>query len=139
MPDQEVKAFEPAFQSGFDFFVDPLLHRRTDEGRDEFRFEITEKHMNGGGGLHGGMMMNLMQAVLAKSVDQALNGAPHTLASIACDFVSAGRDGDVVEGQATITRKTGSIVFATGSIFVDDRTVMTANSVWTIEREGVAK
>ena len=52
-----------------------------------------------------------------------------TSISFNCDFVSSGKEGELIECTPTITRKTGSMVFLTGTLTSSGEALMTFSSV----------
>jgi uncharacterized protein (TIGR00369 family) len=115
--------------TGFNGHVGPVW-QSTD--KSEFLFDIRAEHLNGGGALHGGMMMALADIVMGRTVRDALDDARALTISLNCDFIGPSKLGERVRGVATITRKTRSIVFINCELTVADRTIMTATGIWKI-------
>lgn len=130
--------YEPVFNEGFNAYVGPIWRKPgAGETPDRFLFEVREHHLNGGGFLHGGMLMALADVVLGVTVSRAIGGAPCATVTLNCDFVSAGKRGDRIEGEAHITRRTRSVVFVSGELYTNAagearRTLMTAMGIWKI-------
>jgi uncharacterized protein (TIGR00369 family) len=116
-------------ETGFNKHVGPVW--QSPDG-SEFLFDIRDVHMNGGGALHGGMAMALADIVMGRTVRDALEGARALTISLNCDFVGPAKLGDRIRGTAKITRKTRSIVFISGELTVEGRTIMTATGLWKI-------
>lgn len=114
---------------GFNKYVGPVW--QAPDGAD-FLFDIREEHLNGGGALHGGMMMALADIVMGRTVHDALEGGKALTISLNCDFIGPSKLGERVRGTAAITRKTRSIVFINCELAVGDRTIMTATGIWKI-------
>lgn len=124
--------YEPVFaEAGFNKYVGPV-YRAPDGG--EFRFIVRDVHMNGGGALHGGMMMALADIAMGKTVHSALEaeGQRAMTVSLNCDFIGAVKLGETIATRVAITRRTRSIVFVTAALTVGDRPVMTATGLWKI-------
>jgi uncharacterized protein (TIGR00369 family) len=122
--------YKPVFgETGFNKHVGPVW--QAPDG-SEFLFDIRDVHMNGGGALHGGMAMALADIVMGRTVRDALEGARALTISLNCDFVGPAKLGDRIRGTAKITRKTRSIVFISGELAVEGRTIMTATGLWKI-------
>ncbi len=120
----------PVFnETGFNKYVGPIW--QSPDGA-EFLFDVREMHLNGGGALHGGMAMALADIVLGRTVRIALGDARALTISLNCDFVGPAKLGDRIRGTAKITRKTRSIVFISGELAVEGRTIMTATGLWKI-------
>jgi uncharacterized protein (TIGR00369 family) len=116
-------------ETGFNKHVGPVW--QSPDG-SEFLFDIRDVHMNGGGALHGGMAMAMADIVMGRTVRDALEGARALTISLNCDFVGPAKLGDRIRGTAKITRKTRSIVFISGELTVEGRTIMTATGLWKI-------
>lgn len=112
--------------------IGPMQSRELEPGVWHFRFQVEERHLNGGDVVHGGMMMSFADHVLGKTVWEATGQTPCTTMSMNCDFVAAGKLGDWVEGTAEITRKTRSIIFVQGELTANGKTLMTASGLWKI-------
>ena len=106
---------------------------RADDGSD-FRFTVREVHMNGGGALHGGMMMALADIAMGKTVHAALEGEGQRAMTVSlnCDFIGPVKLGETIVSRVAITRRTRSIVFVTATLAVGERTIMTATGLWKI-------
>jgi|TARA_B110000908_G_scaffold44518_1_gene54206 uncharacterized protein (TIGR00369 family) len=107
--------------------VGPFYYKKND---DELTlgFLAGDQHSNAIGGVHGGVLMFFADYAVVMS---AMKGQKENCATISasCDFVSSAHTGEWVEAEATITRRTGSMVFVSGRIYVGDKTVMTVQSV----------
>ena len=128
--------YAPVFaEAGFNAYVGPVW--RADDGSD-FRFTVRDVHMNGGGALHGGMMMALADIAMGKTVHAALaaDGARAMTVSLNCDFIGAVKLAETIVTRVAITRRTRSIVFVTATLEVEGRTIMTATGLWKILGEG---
>ncbi|MBI1212756.1 MAG: hotdog fold thioesterase [Alphaproteobacteria bacterium] len=128
--------YEPVFaDAGFNKYVGPVW--RAKDGQD-FRFTVRDVHMNGGGALHGGMMMALADIAMGKTVHAALEpeGQRAMTVSLNCDFIGAVKLGETIVTQVQITRRTRSIVFVAATLDVGERRVMTATGLWKILGQG---
>ena len=128
--------YEPVFaDAGFNKYVGPVW--RAPDGSD-FRFTVRDVHMNGGGAIHGGMMMALADITMGKTVHAALapEGQRAMTVSLNCDFIGAVKLGETIVTQVALTRRTRSIVFVTATLNVGARTVMTATGLWKILGSG---
>ena len=128
--------FSPVQTEGFGGFAGPVMGGKDAEG-PLFLFDIAPQHLNGDQRLHGGMMMSLMSIVLGEVAQNTAAakeaGAKARPLSLNCDFVSAGEPGERVEGRATITRATRSVLFMSGTLTVGGRVLMTATGVYAIK------
>ncbi len=110
-------------------YVGPLYVREGEPAR--FGFLAQPRHGNVHEAVHGGMLMTLADQVLGLTVMQAVGlETPVVTVSLHCDFVSAARPGDWIEGEATITRMTRSLIFVRGSLGCGRSVVLSAAGVW---------
>lgn len=115
--------------SGFDDTVGPLYMRRTDSGL-RFAFVAEQKHTNGRGIVHGGMLMTFADQILGITVQQTLGIKDVVTISLNCDFVAAATVGDVIEGEAKVLRVTRTLVFIEGLVCRGETVILNANGIW---------
>ncbi len=109
--------------------VGPLYVHEGDPAR--FGFLAEPRHGNVRETVHGGMLMTLADQVLGLTVMQTVGlETPVVTVSLHCDFVSSVKPGEWIEGEATVTRTTASLVFVRGSLSHDGRVVLSAAGVW---------
>jgi acyl-CoA thioesterase len=119
-------------------FIDHIgpVRIRTAGAEAQLELVIARQHCNPNGGTHGGILLTLLDLVQGLSVKSALtrpnevlSGHPTTV-QINCNFISAGRLGETLQGRAQVERVTRTMSFAAGRLFVDDRLVATATAVF---------
>jgi len=109
--------------------VGPLYVREGEPVR--FGFLAESRHGNVRETVHGGMLMTLADQVLGLTVMQAVGlETPVVTVSLHCDFVSAAKPGDWIEGEATVTQITRTLVFVRGSLSHHGAVVLSAAGVW---------
>lgn len=113
----------------FSEMVGPLFVRETEAGL-RFAFRAAPKHTNIRDVLHGGMLMTFADQVLGLTVQHAIGWAAVATVSLNCDFVAAVRPGELIEGEASITRKTRSLIFVKGTLYRGDAVVMNVSGLW---------
>ncbi len=132
--------FSPHEEPGLVGTIGPVVRRAAlpgDPDGDLFRLILDERHLGPKGSVHGGVLMSLAEIVLGATVAQALDGADSTSVSLNCDFVGPAVHGEIVEGRARITRRTRSIVFVAGDLYVvgsggNNRILMSATGIWKV-------
>jgi acyl-coenzyme A thioesterase PaaI-like protein len=129
-------AGEPIHATGYGGFTGPI-HRQQRPDGVRFAMRIAPHHLNGIDRMHGGMTMSLASLVMGEVARaEAASRSPAARAktlSFNCDFVSAGELGDVVTGEAQVTRATRSVLFLSGTFKVGPRILMTASGIYGIE------
>lgn len=130
--------YEPVFNMGFNAYVGPILCKTGgNETPDQFLFDVRDHHLNGGGYVHGGMLMALADVVLGVTAHHAAGKVPCATVSLNCDFVAVGKSGDRIEGEAHVTRKTRSVLFLSGELYARTdgsapRKLLTATGIWKV-------
>ncbi len=105
----------------------PLFIRLDGSG---FAFHVGTKHCNARDVVHGGMLMTFADQVLGLTVQRAVGSLDVATISLHCDLVSGAVPGELIEGDAFVTRITRSIIFVRGSLRCGERPVMTASGLW---------
>lgn len=116
---------------GFEDQVGPFWYREEPDGSMRCAFRVEKKHVSDSGNVHGGCFMafaDFCLFVIAKPVKQG----PGVTVSMACDFIDAARQGDLVVGTGTVTRAGGSLIFVRGQFTAENRTLFTFSG--TIKR-----
>jgi uncharacterized protein (TIGR00369 family) len=121
---------------GFNRFAGPF-YRLPDEGGAgngvrRFAFVVLEKHMNGAGTVHGGLLMTFADIAMSRTSRLASGAKSCSTVALNCDFVGPGRLGDVVEIRVRVSRQTRTLVFLTAEIFSGERALMNAQGLWRI-------
>lgn len=110
------------------------LWRREIGGKPEFAFVAQNFHANRNGVVHGGMLMTFIDRAFGHATRLA-SGAPRgTTVSLAHQFLTPAKIGDLVQIAPQITKATTRLVFVTGTAFIGDAPVISAQGVWRITR-----
>lgn len=117
----------PRLDGDFGASLGPLYRRRDGGG---FALRVELKHRNVRGVIHGGALMTLADQVLGLTVQQAIDGAPAATVSLNCDLVASAEPGDLIEGEAYVTRVTRSLVFVHGTLRCGEKLILTASGLW---------
>lgn len=105
---------------GHDPFEDhagPFFFRQHEDGSVTCAFEATPTHCNGGGFLHGGLLMTFADFSLFAIGRHVLHGGPSVTVSFAAEFTAAAAAGEFIEARGEVVRNTGSMVFLRGQVF----------------------
>ena len=109
-------------------YVGPFYHRSHSKGYTSV-FVPSAKNCNLNGDVHGGVLMTFADFALCVAATNNYEEESCTSISFNCEFVSAGKEGELIECTPTITRKTGSMVFVTGTLTSSGEALMTFSSV----------
>lgn len=114
----------------FEDYIGPFYFKKMDDGGYRCAFISEEKHLNGGGMLHGGMLMSYADfALFATARDHLDMDGMAVTVSMNSEFISAGPVGQLIEAEGEVTRATRSLLFARGRIFCGDATIMTFSGI----------
>ena len=108
--------------------VGPFFWKELEEGIQHFVLKAEARHCNRHEIVHGGLMMtmiDLAMVVAAKETrDEQLVTVSHN-----SEFVDAGRAGDLIEANGELVRRTGSMAFVRGRVYVGERTLLSSSAV----------
>ncbi|MFZ5757011.1 MAG: PaaI family thioesterase [Pseudomonadota bacterium] len=108
--------------------IGPFFWRQTAPGRVESVFRVQPHHVNTYGAVHGGVLMTFADYTLCLAAIEQ-EGDTVVTVSATCDFVDAGRNGELLTGIGETTRLTGSLAFTRATLYAGERVLMTASGV----------
>ena len=113
---------------GFGRQIGPLYEKQ--EGQDcTLGFRVEEHHTNGMANAHGGMLMSFADMAWGRVISVRRSHFWVTV-RLTCDFLSAARLGDWVEGDAELIAEEDGVYTVRGRIWSGDRTLMTGSGVF---------
>ena len=118
---------EPGFDPAEDH-VGPFYFAKQGD-KLSYAFEAAQSHCNAHGSVHGGILMTFADYCLCMEATDHYASETCITVSFSSAFVSVAEIGALVEGRVDVTKKTGSMVFLTGSLFVSDETILTFTAV----------
>lgn len=99
-------------------------------GKHLSAFLCQERHMNGGGFMHGGMLMSFADYALFVIAHDELSDNHSVTLSCHTDFLAgASPIGEVVYADGEVTKNTRSLVFVRGQVYVGDTVLSTFNGI----------
>jgi acyl-coenzyme A thioesterase PaaI-like protein len=121
--------------SGFINLVGPLWQRMVD-GEPEYALVAEDKHHNRRGLVQGGLLMTFADRACGMTA-RFVSGRP-TMATVQLDvhFVDAGKIGETLMARPRVIRTTRSLVFVSAEVKANDRTIIMANGVFKILKDG---
>lgn len=108
----------------YETLVGPFCFRIADDGRALCAFEPKPHHLNGGGTIHGGLMMGFVDFSLFAIAHAALRGARAVTLTCNSEFISAGNLDGIVSAQGDMLRETRSLIFVRGLVTQSGRTLL---------------
>ena len=121
--------------SGFINLVGPLWQRMVD-GEPEYALITEDKHHNRRGLVQGGLLMTFADRACGMTA-RFVSGRP-TMATVQLDvhFIDAGKIGETLMARPRVIRTTRSLVFVSAEVKANQRTIITANGVFKILKDG---
>ena len=119
-------------RGGFNLHAGPIYRLPADGEVRRFALPVIDKHMNGSGSVHGGLLMTFADISMSQT-SRAVSGATScSTVSLTCDFVGPAKLGDILESRVSVTRQTRTLVFLSTDIVVGSRIVAVATGLWKI-------
>jgi acyl-coenzyme A thioesterase PaaI-like protein len=121
--------------TGFISLVGPLWQRMVD-GDPEYALVAQDKHHNRRGLVQGGLLMTFADRACGMMA-RFISGRP-TMATVQLDvhFVDAGKIGETLMARPRVIRATRSLVFVSTEVNANNRTIIMANGVFKILKDG---
>lgn len=108
------------------------LWRRESDGKSRFAFVAQHFHANRNGVVHGGMLMTFVDRAMGQTARLATGAVKGATISLSHQFLAPVRLGDLVEMTPVVTSATRRSVFLTGTVFVGETPVVSAQGVWRV-------
>jgi acyl-coenzyme A thioesterase PaaI-like protein len=100
----------------FEDLAGPFYWKKGADGRPLCAFRAEQRHMNGGGFMHGGCVMTFADFCLFVIARDAIEGHASVTATFNGEFVGTGRVGELVECTGEVVKAGRSMVFVRGLI-----------------------
>ncbi len=107
-------------RDSFESLSGPFWHKVEADGAIRCAFRVEPRHLNGMKNVHGGCFMTFADYCLFALSSRELAG-PGITVSFACEFLDAGRVGDLIECDGEMTRIGGSLIFLRGVLHTGGR------------------
>ena len=116
------------YDDPFEDHVGPLGYKVVD-GTITFAFLADARHRNTAGTVHGGMLMTFADFALCLTATWEQPGEKCVTVSCNSEFVAPGRPGDLIEASGEVVRRTKSLTFVRGQVYVDDRILLNYSAI----------
>ncbi|MEJ1969271.1 MAG: PaaI family thioesterase [Rhizomicrobium sp.] len=117
---------------GFNRHAGPIWRLAADGEMRRFALPVHDKHMNGSGSVHGGLLMTFADIAMSQTSRAASGAKSCSTVALTCDFVGPAKLGEILECRVRVTRKTRTMVFLSADIAVGARPVAVATGLWKI-------
>jgi acyl-coenzyme A thioesterase 13 len=109
----------------YETLIGPFFFKIEADGAAVCAFEPRQTHTNGGGALHGGLLMSFADFSLFSFAYSALaRGVSAVTLTCNCEFLSAGNCDGLVEARGELLRETKSLLFVRGVMTQQARPVL---------------
>jgi acyl-coenzyme A thioesterase PaaI-like protein len=117
-------------QDKFETGSGPFYARKDENGRTICRFIAEERHMNGGGFMHGGCFLTFADFACFAIAEGVING-PTVTVNLSGDFLSSAQLGDMIEATGEVTRAGGRLIYVRGLVTANGKPALSFTSVIT--------
>ena len=107
----EQSGFDPAEDHIGPFFYEP----KSSPEFGRYGFQLEAKHCNTMGSVHGGVLMTFADFALCMAATEHYEEETCVTVSFSCEFLRGAEVGEVITSRPVINRRTGSLVFLSGT------------------------
>lgn len=97
----------------------PFYEKQLDDGTAVVAFRAEERHMNGGGFMHGGCLMTFADGALFSIARNEITGYNAVTLHLTGDFLAQVQVGQLVEARGEVVRGGGKTIFVAGIVTAD--------------------
>ncbi|GGD91769.1 thioesterase [Tsuneonella deserti] len=113
----------------FETRAGPFYFRTDENGESVCAFRAEQKHMNGGGFMHGGCLMTFADFALFSIAHNELKENFAVTLSMTSEFLDPARVGQWIEARGEVTRAGGKTIFVRGTVTADAKPVFTFTGI----------
>jgi acyl-coenzyme A thioesterase PaaI-like protein len=113
----------------FEGMTGPFYWRKQPDGSLCAALRAEQKHMNGGGFMHGGCLLTFADFVLFMLARKDLGPHFGVTATLNGEFIGSVYVGDLLEGTGEVVKAGGSLIFLRGMLRVAERPVLAFSGV----------
>jgi uncharacterized protein (TIGR00369 family) len=108
--------------------IGPFYFKKADD-RWRFAFVAETKHCNAFNMIHGGVLMTFADFCLCIEATNHYIEETCVTVSFNCEFVAAGKKGDLIESTTELVRKTRTMAFVRGTVSSADQALLSYSAV----------
>lgn len=113
----------------FETLAGPFYFQNQPDGRVICAMQVEEKHLNGGGAMHGGAIMTFGDFCLFALSRKERDHAFSVTVSFSGEFLGPANAGEILLCEGEVVRAGGSLVFVRGLMRVGERPVFNFSGV----------
>lgn len=99
----------------------PFYEKIEDDGTVVVAFRAEQRHMNGGGFMHGGCLLTFADGALFSIARNELKDSRAVTLHLAGDFLEPVHVGQLVEARGEVVRGGGKTIFVAGKVTADGK------------------
>ncbi|WP_319530225.1 PaaI family thioesterase [uncultured Cohaesibacter sp.] len=124
---------------GFMETIGPVLRQKRENGSNRYGLRVDSRHLNTLGVVHGGVIIGLLDQVLANEAWAVADRQPLVTIQLDTRFIKAAHAGDFLTCEANVRRGTRSLVFVDADLLSEQGDlVATATSIMKIVKKEIA-
>jgi uncharacterized protein (TIGR00369 family) len=122
-------------QAGFTEHFGPCYEVKLAQGMRR-ALALDGRHLNAEGVVHGGVLSSFAEFALSRTIGDDI-GHDLRIASVTLNlqFLSTAKSGIWLYAEGIVLRRTRDLMFASGELFTDERSVATASGVWKLQSQ----
>ncbi len=113
----------------FNGLVGAYYYQGDAPGNIKAAFRVEKHHLNQGGTVHGGCLLTLADTAVFAFAYPYLNGGSGVTVQLDAQFLSPGREGDIIIATGEITRAGKTLMYGRGQLMAGDRLILTFNAI----------
>lgn len=113
----------------FETSAGPFYFRTEPGGAAVCAFRAEDRHMNGGGFMHGGCLMSFADFALFSIAHGHLGDSMAVTLSMTSDFLDPARAGQRMEARGEVTRGGGKTIFVRGLVTADGKPALSFSGI----------
>ncbi len=107
----------------------PFFTKREADGSFLSAFRAEDRHMNGGGFMHGGCLLTFADFALFSIATKELDGGHAVTMNLSGDFLDSAQNGQLIEARGEVTRAGGRTIYVRGIITADGKPVLSFTGI----------
>ncbi|MSP05965.1 MAG: PaaI family thioesterase [Candidatus Fonsibacter sp.] len=120
-------------KKGFIKHIGGIEFKKISENNFEFQSKVQNFNLNSAGISHGGYIAAILDNGMGSGAHKVINeGKRCVTISLDIKFIGGSKEGDVLIGKVTITKKTKTLVFVSANLFQAENVIATASGIWKI-------
>lgn len=113
----------------FNGLIGAYYYDTSDAANVKVAFKAEPRHLNGGGSVHGGCLLTLADTALFVFALPHLGDSGAVTLQLDSQFLSPGREGDIIVATGEITRAGKTMIFGRGQLTCGERILLTFSGV----------